>query len=158
MRNLTKAHQELFRRTPDESFLSFDDLYRHCADQRTRSTDLWERPQDVALASDLTLTVGEENRHRLNDWSFSQLCRMAGVSKETINRLSPQTASKALEETLPRAGKPLQILATGDEIRAVHGVAYTRLWNAELLDVVNESLNSNCAKCDLRPSLLAFRP
>ena len=88
--------------------------------------------------------------HRLNDWSFSQLCRMAGVSKETINRLSPQTASKALEETLPRSGKPLQILATGDEIRAVHGVAYTRLWNAELLDVVKEFAS------DFRPPQLAM--
>ena len=68
MTNLTKAHQELYRRTPDESFLSFDDLYRHCADQRTRSTDLWEHPQDVVLTSDLTLTVGEENGHRLNEF------------------------------------------------------------------------------------------
>ena len=150
MKNLTKAHQELYRRTPDESFLSFDDLYRHCADQRARSTDIWERPQDVVPTSNLTLTIGEENGHRLNDWLFSQLCRMTGVSKETINRLSPQTASMALEESLPCAGKPLQILATDDEIRAVHGVAYTRLWNAEFLDVVKEYAS------DFRPPQLAM--
>lgn len=61
---------------------------------------------------------------------------MAGVQKGTVNRLSPKTASKVLEETMPRSDKPLQILSTDDEIRSVHGVAYTRLWNAELLDVV----------------------
>jgi hypothetical protein len=63
---------------------------------------------------------------------------MAGVSRDTINRLSPKTASKAFEETLPHSDKPLQLLTTGDHIRSVHGVAYTRLWNIELLDLVKE--------------------
>jgi len=63
---------------------------------------------------------------------------MAGVQKTTVNRLSRKTASKVLEETLPRKGKPLQLLQTGEQIRSVHGVSYTRLWNEELLDVVAE--------------------
>ena len=63
---------------------------------------------------------------------------MARVSKDTINRLSCKTASKALEETLPTSEKPLQLLTHEDQIRSVHGVAYTRLWNADLLDVVQE--------------------
>jgi len=63
---------------------------------------------------------------------------MAGVSKDTINRLSHKTASKAFEETLPSSDKPLQILTTGEQVRSVHGVAYTRLWNVELLDLVRE--------------------
>ncbi|WP_286178130.1 DUF932 domain-containing protein [Rhodopirellula sp. JC639] len=63
---------------------------------------------------------------------------MAGVSKETINRLTPKTASRALEETLPGSGKPLQFLTTANTVRSVHGATYTRLWNAELLDVINE--------------------
>lgn len=139
MATLTKANQELFRRTPDECFASFEALYEHCARLRDGSTDLWERPQDLTLTHDMTICAGGDGTElRLNDWSFSQLCRMAGVSKETINRLSHKTASKALEETLPRAEKPLQMLATAEQIRSVHGVAYTRLWNAELLDVVNE--------------------
>jgi len=63
---------------------------------------------------------------------------MAGVSKDTVNRLSHRTASKVFEETLPEADKPLQVLTTGTDIRSVHGVAYTRLWNADLLDLVKE--------------------
>jgi histone H3/H4 len=94
MATLTKANQELFRRGPDECFESFEALHQHCIKQRDRSTDLWERPQDVTLTHDLTICAGGE--------------------------------------------KPLQILSTGDLVRSVHGVAYTRLWNAELLDVVNE--------------------
>jgi len=139
MATLTKANQELFRREPDECFETFEAIYEHCALQRNGSIDLWERPQDLSLTHDLTICTGSDGAElTLNDWSFSQLCRMAGVSKETINRLSHKTASKALEETLPGGDKPLQILSTNSEIRSIHGVAYTRLWNAELLDLVKE--------------------
>ena len=138
MGTLTRAHQELFRRTNDECFDSFDSLYARCTADRELSEDRWIRPQNLVLTHDLTVCIGEEPDFSLNDWSFSQLCRMAGVNKETINRLSRKTASKALEETLPAAEKPLQILTTNDQIRSIHGVAYTRLWNVELLDLVRE--------------------
>lgn len=138
MATLAKAHNELFKRSPDEVYQSFDDLYEHCARQRLQSEDIWERPQDLTLTHDMTVCTGDGNELGLNDWSFSQMCRMAGVSKDTVNRLSHRTASRVFEETLPRADKPLQILATESSIRSVHGVAYTRLWNADLLDVVRE--------------------
>lgn len=138
MATLTRAHQELFRRTPDESFDSFDALHEKCRFDREESVDRWVRPQEIAMTHDLTLCLDESSEFQLNDWSFSQLCRMAGVSRDTINRLSPKTASKAFEETLPSSDKPLQLLTNDDRIRSVHGVAYTRLWNVELLDVVQE--------------------
>jgi len=139
MTNLTTAHRELFRRGPDETFPTFEALHEHCQGLRNESTDLWERPQGMTITHDLSFCVGEHPDLKLNDWSFSQLCRMAGVSKETINRLSAKTASKAFEETLPGSEKPLQILTRGDLVRSLHGVAYTRLWNADLLDVVRET-------------------
>ena len=138
MATLNKAHQELFKRGPDECYRSFDDLYQYCSQQKTRSRDIWEHPQDLTIGSDLSVCGTDGAALRLNDWSFSQVCRMAGVSKDTINRLSRRTASMALEETLPRSDKPLQMLATENQIRSVHGVAYTRLWNTDLLDVINE--------------------
>ena len=137
MATLERAHKELFRRTPDECFDSFEALHQKCCNDREDSVDQWIRPQDIVVSHDLTLCCdGEE--YSLNDWSFSQVCKMAKVSKDTINRLSRKTASKALEETLPTSEKPLQLLTHEDQIRSVHGVAYTRLWNADLLDVVQE--------------------
>ena len=138
MATLTRAHQELFRRTPDECFPSFDSLYKKCADDHIASDDLWSRPQDVEISLDLTLCVDSSSAFNLTDWSFSQLCRMAGVSRDTINRLSAKTASQAFEETLPHSEKPLQLLTTGEHIRSIHGASYTRLWNVELLDMVKE--------------------
>ena len=108
--NLTRASQELFRRTPDECFATFADLRQHCEAQRNASQDRWHLPQDLVLSSEMTLRAGHDGAElRLNDWSFSQLCRMAGVAKDTINRLTHKTASRALQETLPRSEKPMQL-------------------------------------------------
>ena len=75
----------------------------------------------------------------MNDWSFSSLCRLAGVSKDTVNRLSPKTASIVLQETMPKSGsKPLQLLTEGNRIRSIHGASYTRLWNVDLLSMIQE--------------------
>ena len=49
---------------------------------------------------------------------------MAGVSQDTINRLSWKTVRKAFQKTLPIPDKQLQILASAVEIRSVQGVAY----------------------------------
>lgn len=138
---LTRASQQLFERSPDERFDSFQELWEHCQREKQFSNDLWQSPQSLrphAAGGEVTVTLDEGDAHRLNDWSFSQLCRMAGIQKETVNRLSPETASQALRETLPSSDKPMQLLAAGKSIRSLHGVSYTRLWNADLLSVVAE--------------------
>jgi hypothetical protein len=141
MANLTRAHHELFRRSDDERFSSLEDLWQHCRQERQFSNDCWHLPQALqpsAADGAVTVTLGDEEAYWLNDWSFSQLCQLSGVSKATVNRLSPETASRALIETLPSAEKPLQLLTTGKSVRSLHGVAYTRLWNADLLEIVDE--------------------
>jgi len=139
MATLTRAHEELFCRGPDEQFASLDSLMTHCRQQRSESQDRWHRREDVCITNDLDVVLGGDPDFRLNDWSFSQLCRMANVSKDTINRLTHETAAKALEETLPLLGKPLQFLTSESLIRSVHRVAYTRLWNDELLNAACEA-------------------
>jgi histone H3/H4 len=140
--NLTKAHDELYRRTPDETFDSMQALWDHCYRQRERSTDRWHAPSEIATRVEntaLVVALGTDGAFAMNDWSFSSLCRLAGVSKDTMNRLSPKTASIVLEETLPRSGtKPLQLLTEDDRVRAIHSAAYTRLWHTDLLAVVKE--------------------
>lgn len=141
MPNLKSANAELFRRTPDECFDSLPDLIQHCQAQRESSQDRWHLPQVLSPAPQedrLTLQAGTDGAFLMNDWSFSQLCGLAGVSKETVNRLSPLTVTEVFKETIPSRSKPLQLLTTGDTIRSIHGVSYTRLWNSELLQVVQE--------------------
>ena len=141
MSQLTRAQQELFQRSPDQRFRSLEELVDHCRQERRFSSDCWHLPgvlRPRAAHNSVTVSLGDEGTYSLNDWSFTQLCRLSGVSKTTVNRLSPDTASCVLQETLPQADKPLQLLTTGKSVRSLHGVSYTRLWNAELLDVVEE--------------------
>ncbi len=141
MQNLTKASQELFSRTADEQFETLAALAQHCQRQKLESLDRWQMPELVRPEPDgerLRLSLGSDGQFALNDWGFSQLCKLAGVGKETVNRLSADTAARVLAETLPSGSKPLQVLTMEDRVRSLHGAAYTRLYNADLLHVVQE--------------------
>ncbi|MHB0960889.1 MAG: DUF932 domain-containing protein [Pirellulaceae bacterium] len=84
------------------------------------------------------LAAGNDGAYELNDWSFSQLCRLAGVGKETVNRLSPETASSVFAETLPQGNKPLQLFTDGASLRSIHAASYTRLYNSRVMSVIQE--------------------
>lgn len=142
MANLTRASQELFVRSPDERFDSLDALSRHCEKQREESADLWCPPRDIYTSPDdgpLMLEVRDHGVFSMNDWSFTQLCRLAGVNKDTVNRLTPETADRVFRETLPGGERPIQLLTADDRLRSIHGVAYSRLWNTELIAAVRDS-------------------
>lgn len=84
---LTRASNELFRRTPDESLATLDDLWQNCQSQQERSRDLWEMPDDFEAFADggrFALRIGEDRTFRLNSWSFGQLCGLAGVNRATV--------------------------------------------------------------------------
>lgn len=139
MNTLTEASQELFRRLPDERFESLQALWEHCFQERQASRDCWVPPDQLRVEPNGRLgLIVEQERLVPNDWSFGQICRLAGISKDTVNRLTAGTAARVLEETLPREGKPLQLLARGDTVRAVHGASYTRLHNVDLLTMLRE--------------------
>ncbi|MHC4880786.1 MAG: DUF932 domain-containing protein [Planctomycetota bacterium] len=140
MVQLNRAHNELFRRSPDERFASLQELSDFCHSEKRASGDCWQMPRAMQPRSSagLITVTADDTELQLNDWSFTQLCRLSGISKDTVNRLSPDTASRALQETLPSSDRPIQLLTTGQSVRSLHGVSYTRLWNSDLLDVVSE--------------------
>jgi hypothetical protein len=94
--------------------------------------------QVILTKGRLELATTPIDSHRMNSWSFGQLCSLANVSRDTVNRLSPGTAAKVFEETLPKGGKPMQVYAEGDLIRSIHGASYTRLHDVELLTMLRE--------------------
>ena len=141
MSNLTRASNELFRRTPDECFVTINDLWQHCQEQKDWSVDRWHPPQCLVPKPEgdrLNVALGDDGAFQLNDWSFGQLCNFAGVSKDTVNRLSAETASRAFRETLPSGNKPLQVLTLGQSVRSIHGASYTRVYNVDLVTMLRE--------------------
>lgn len=143
MQNLTAASNELFRRSPDERFESLEALGNHCLRRKQLSLDRWHSPGDLRLAPDnqdrLRLGVSDHLQFGLNDWSFSQLCRFAGVSKETVNRLTPETAARVFDETMTRSGnKPFQLYTEGQKLRSFHGTSYTRVFDSDLISLLKD--------------------
>jgi hypothetical protein len=141
MATLTRACNELFRRSPDERFPTVKALFNHCQEQKEQAVEKWHSPGDIRPMLDdrlPLLCLGDEGNHSLNDWSFLQLCQIAGVAKDTVNKVRPQTAVDILTDTLPTGTKPLQFLTQGNKLRSIHGAAYTRLFNADLLGLVSE--------------------
>ncbi len=141
--NLVKASHELFRRKPDERFESLDSLISHCESRREGARELWQPNNTVSVVTNegsqsLQLQV-ESEQFQLNDWSFSQLCKLHGVDKDTVNRVSKNTAASIFRDTAPSMRKPLQVYTAGSVVHAVHGTGYSRLFDAELLNVVRES-------------------
>ena len=142
MTNLTRAHGELFRRTPDQCFESLPALARNCQTQKEKAVDRWLPPRDLlpgAIGNDrLALTLGNDGDFLMNDWSFTQLCQHARVSKDTVNRLSTDTAHRVFRETMPGGSKPLQVFTEDQMVRSIHGVSYTRLHNADIIGMLSE--------------------
>jgi len=139
--NLTSAHRELFRRAPDERFPTLQALSAHCRDRKEKSVDRWVPPRAlraVPASEELILSTGDGESLRMSDWSFTQLCSLAKVSKDTVNRLSADTAAKVFGETIPKAAKPVQLFTEGPELRSLHGTGYTRLHNADVVSMLQE--------------------
>jgi hypothetical protein len=145
MTNLTEASRQLFRRPPDERFETLADLHRYCAELRERS-QRYKGPSSefrpLFHEGHVALQVNGQQPYRMNDWSFTQLCGLAGVAKETVNRLRPQTAAQVFTETLADrvdAETDLQALVLDNQtVRAVNGEKYRRLWNADLVAMLLE--------------------
>lgn len=90
----------------------------------------------------LALRVNGNGSFRMNDWSFGQLCSLAGAARDTVNRLRPEAAAQVLRGT--SRGRvddqlDLQALVYDDRhVRAVNGESYKRLWNAEVVALLQE--------------------
>ncbi len=123
MTNLRRASQQLFSRPQDERFDDFDALRQHCIDMKESSQLYWQLPTEITprpLGTEFGLEIGGNGIHSLNDWSFGQMCSIAEVQKETVNRLSPDTASRVFRETLPLGGKhTAKVVDALDDIQSV---------------------------------------
>lgn len=141
MEILTKASAELFRRKPDETFATLAQLIEHCKATKEKSVDIWKPPVEVKVTPNndsLDVSLAEDGTYRPNNWSFTQMCQLAGVSRDTVNKVSPQTAVQIFEDTLPRGSKPLQVHTMDGVLRSIHGASYTRLYNADVLELVEQ--------------------
>lgn len=68
MAHLTRAHNELYRRSPDEQYPTLEALMRHCEGQKRWSEEKWNPPSGIRpeVAGDaLNLRLGEDGEEAL---------------------------------------------------------------------------------------------
>ena len=134
MTNLTQASHELSSRPADERFETLAELASHCHNLKDRSRRLKE-PSAMFCPEvhdgRISLRINGYPPFGLNDWSFSQLCSLAKVAKDTVNRLQPETAAQVLTETLQERSEDdmdLQALVYNEAlVRSVNGERYSQL-------------------------------
>jgi hypothetical protein len=145
MKTLTRASQQLFTRSPDENFDSLPGLLAYCRGLKDAAFEVKEKStvfRPVLTDGQVRLQVNGYTPMLLNEWSFTQVCMMAGVSKETVNRLSGPTAGQVLTETLvQRVNEETEwqaLFVNDTTVRSVNGSRYQRLWTADLVMMVME--------------------
>ena len=147
MPNTQKQFGKLITPTDDRQFESFDKLLIHCNEKQRESEVHWRLPADIlpiAYRDRLQLKVSGSQAYELNDWSFRQVCELAHVKKETLNRLKADTAAQVLMETFPFGSRPYQVFTFDGAVQSIHRVGFTRLFDAELLElVVDEAFDYN---------------
>ena len=140
MERFRRASFELFKRTPDECYDSLGSMWKFLHDRKEVSEELWEPPSNIYTGLQdgyLWLGIGELHLPMTN-WAFSQLCQICRVDRRTVNRLSGATADQVFAETLPEGSKPMQVFQSEGIVRSMHGVGYTRLYDVEVLQTVQE--------------------
>lgn len=139
--NLGRASRELFRRAPDETYGSLIEIAAYCRGQKEKAAERWVPPKGLAAvpqAGGVVLSCEGGDALQMTDWGFTQLCGLAKAHKETVNRLTPDTAARVLNECLPKSSRPVQVFSEGERLRSVHGGSYSRLYNADLLSMLSE--------------------
>ncbi len=145
MTNLTQASRQLFTRSADERYASLPDLLRATSEMKDRCKNTMISRSDlhpVVHDNSLSFKSPAHLPAHLNDWSFTQLCHLAGASKDTVNRLKADTAVRVFTDLFASRDKRednLQALVQDDRIiRSMNGQGYRRLWNSELVALLME--------------------
>jgi hypothetical protein len=142
---LTQASRQLFARSADERYASLADVLRATTDMKNRcvSTTI-PRSELRPFVHDSYLSFQRFERMpiRLNNWSFTQLCQLASASKDTVNRLTADTAVQVFTDLLSSRDErddTFQTLVFDDRVvRSMNGPGYRRLWNGDLVRFLME--------------------
>lgn len=139
-------------------FRSVGAMREAAAAQRARSREVDAPGRGVFFTAEgegdaarLVLDLGGATAEGFSPWALRQVGTIAGVPGGVLDRLSPPTAARVLNETWPREGDeggPRRFLVESPEgapsvLRAVTSTGYRRVWDADLLGEVDRWLVGN---------------
>ena len=149
MTTLMRASHQWASRPADERFISLLELQDFATRQRamSRSTVLSSRrievtpdPEDPQMRG---LLIGVNGATMVpTHWSFGQLCSRAATPSPASYFRESRVPSPLIADCLnynlrfTRDVEEVGILATENELRAVNGARYGRIWNADIVDTL----------------------
>ena len=137
---LTEASTNLFTRPPEEHFPSFEAIQRDASAQRDRCTELDAKDTSILFSESGDELHFGEHTLRLTPYALAQLAAMAKVPLPVLERITPETRAKVLNQCFPRNKRYKVALADGDKLRAITSDRYERVWDADVLEEINRWL------------------
>ncbi len=154
MTTLTQASRQWATRPADERFVSLFEMQAKMRELRERSQQAVVSTRKFSVLPDPA-----DNTHRgllieardpaldgsvvsPTHWSFGQLCSLAATPSPASyfrdSRLPADIIADALNYNLrfTRDVDEVKLLSTPDELRAINGPNYGRIWNAEIVDML----------------------
>src|SRR4051812_46428907 len=154
MTTLMQASHHWATRPADERFASLLDMQDFVTRQReishstvlsTRKIEVIPDPQDPRMRG---LLIGADGGPLAGSmmapthWSFGQLCSRAATPSPASYFRECRVPAPLIADCLnynlrfTRDVEEVGLLATSDELRAVNGARYGRIWNAEIVDTL----------------------
>lgn len=148
--NAQLAHRLMFSAPEDCKFMSLAEMRRDAEEQRKRSIEIQGSSAEMLFATrngQDYLALGHDD-FALTNYAYKQLARNIGLPIETVARLKPETRVRVFNELWQvnrNEGKhDMQFLAEKLDgkllLRAVTGTRYTRLWDSEVLETIDNTL------------------
>ena len=110
---LTEASRNLFTRPPEEHYPSFEALQTDASAQRDRCTEHDAKDTSILFSENGESLHFGDLTFDLTPYALAQLAAMAKVPLPVLERLTPETRAKVLNQTLPRNKRYKVALADG---------------------------------------------
>lgn len=149
---LSEANRQLFKRSTDESYDTFDSFIDKLRSDYERSNEIIvdkrnvrfsTRPTDSGLSEELVSEL-DGNAYGMNNWSFTQFCNAAKVPINLAQALLPGTVATILNErshfySNGVAKCLVQQVSTGNHLlRSVYSTSYARVPNLTIAEIVRD--------------------
>lgn len=145
---VTTVSKQWLSRTPDQKFLSLDDLHQSVNARREQSIESTITLKSVEVIAPeiqsrddthkLSLGLPDGREVSPSHWTFGQLCQQAGAPTKYLRQLPTQIGADALNYSLrftaPR--EQMMLLDDGVTARAITSPTYGRIFDADVVQAV----------------------
>ncbi len=136
---LNRASKQWATRPNDQRFLSLDDLYSSVKNRKANSKFITAQSADITVEAEGDNLIINKNLYPTN-WSFSQLANYANAPAYYLNKLSASLAAVNINYGLKNIPirEDVMLLTHGNEFRALTSDIYGRVWDEQVVKMVQD--------------------